>query len=227
MDNSINLFSGNISNHEANQESFESSCSQFISAYIACKLFKFRGMSTITDEEILKLLPGLASPLKPKTAATALKAKLANLLERNVSSFCKVLSQKLVPSEEFYSDFLTLSTRNKKNPKTTDIDPFEDFSVLWSPIIKMLQRKGKVANICYDLAKKIVSADEPNCSEFTVTMYSKWIEAMLETLESSGKIGGSKIINILRLILKSKNCLEYSFLPRYELCSLQKLSCVA
>jgi len=177
--------------------------SQILSAFIATRIYKFRDVHVIEDREITKHLPGNPMRAKTKYAVVNLKQKLADFINNKSSVMCSVIAQEMIPSQDFFKDFKALFGSNNS-------DPFVELGLIWTPIVKLLERKGKILSVCLHLGEIHVNTDYESNWEVS----ARWIDKLLELMESSGKSYSLKLQNLLRIVMMSPNTFTNIFLER-------------
>lgn len=176
--------------------------SQTLSAFIAARIYKFRDVHVIEDREITKHLPDQPIKAKTKSVVINLKQRLADFLNNKPSIMCPVIAQEMIPSSDFYTDFKTLFGNNS--------DPFHQLGLIWTPIVNLLERKGKVLSVCLYLGEIHVNPENESNWELS----ARWIDKLLQMLESSGKSYSLKLQNLLRTVMINPNLYTNIFLER-------------
>lgn len=105
---------------------------------------------------------------------------------------------------EFYEEFKTILKIKE------DDDAFEKLFVVWMPIIKMLEAKGKLVSVLTNLTEVIINQDLQQMWNIT----AKWINKLLEICEMSGKKHSKHFVELLGKVMKHPNATMNIFLER-------------
>ncbi|CAL8108929.1 unnamed protein product [Orchesella dallaii] len=181
---------------------------QLLTSYIAARIYKMRGLAFITDVGIINRIPNCPSPVKTKAAVMFLRNELKSYLLSHSSVLCHVVSQELIPSSEFYEDFVSILDIDEDADK--DEFAFEKLFGIWLPIIKMLESKGKLIAILGNLCDIFVSPDFEKMWGVT----ARWIDKLLEVIEFSGKKYSKNLVKLLQIVVKHPNNSTNIFLDR-------------
>lgn len=174
--------------------------SDIISAYIASRVYHLRQAVRISDSEITKLWPTPSRPnsVTTKVALRSLKHAINNSLAKLPSITCTVIASELIPLPEFYSEFSIVFP----------IKPFARLCAVWNPILKLLQRKRKLAHVCEELVK--IFAEESSKSNQRVI--ALWLKAIFKLIKR-GNVDYSKELEqlVLPKAMRSINALSQPY----------------
>lgn len=193
--------------------------SQLLAAYVAAKIYKKRHQNLITDPNIICHVPSpsVSVPVKTKVAVAAIRKSLKSYLNNHPSLFCEVISQELIPSTEFYDSFTSIFQKKRKgniDANDNEIEQeeriFNQYYLIWLPILKMLEAKGKLVPVLSKLCD--IMTDRENDKIWEVV--ARWITKILEMFEDSGTKYSKKLVGILKDLLKKSNSHMHMFLER-------------
>ncbi|ODM92780.1 Ribosomal biogenesis protein LAS1L [Orchesella cincta] len=196
------------SDRQCDEKDIPNEITQLLTAYIAARIYKMRGLGVITDLGIINNIPNCPSPVKTKVAMMSLRNELKSYLLSHSSVLCHVVSQELIPSSEFYEDFVSILETDENMDR--DEFAFEKLFGIWLPVIKLLESKGKLVAILGNLCDIFVNPDFEKMWGVT----ARWIDKLLEVIEFSGKQYSKHLVKLLEVVVKHPNDSLNIFLDR-------------
>lgn len=140
----------------------------------------------------------------------SLRNSLRSFLESHPVIFSAIVSQELIPSFEFYEDFSSLFNTSEEEGFSRDELIFAKLHGLWIPILKQLEKNGKLISILKSLSDIMIN---PDCEKMWMVA-ARWIDKLLEMVETSGKRFSKQLVSLLGTLIKHPNKDMEIFLER-------------
>ena len=124
----------------------------------------------------------------------------------SISPFLTIcaIAQEMIPQAEFYAEFSGLFIFSN--------NPFEELVKIWHPLLKLIEKKGKLISVSVELAEVHVDINSP---ENIQLMTAQWIGKLLERIEAKGQDSSLNLTRrLLPIVMKSPNPYSKIFLPK-------------
>jgi len=179
-----------------------------ISAYVASRVYHLRQAVTITDSEVTKFWPHSPSSISTKEALRGLKQAINHFLAKDSVVTCAALAGEMIPPPEFYKEFCSVFP----------IKPITKLRLVWSPILKLIQRKRALGRVCAEFAKihtATTTSEKSAPATISQRLSALWIKTILRMMKE-GNVNYSEELysEILPVTMKSPNSYSHLFLKR-------------